>query len=931
MVRFDGVRFTTFRAGSDGLESSTIQDLQVDSDGSLWVATLGGGISHLVRGHFRTFTTKDGLPSDDIMALYRTQDGRLWIGTREGKIARLTEDGIETLPIKLPPIPVNSFFEKDGDVWFSTFGAGVYRIRGDKLENFTMENGLAHNRLTGLCQDHDGKLWATGVKGVSYWNGSGFVVDELINREVIYAIGCMVDRDKNMWISASTGLYRVSNGHLAKMDQKLGLSADFTSDAMEDREGNLWAATRGGLDRLRDAPIRIFTEREGAVKNPGPILRGEGGSIWTASSEGVTRIVGGRATTWPTRIPGKPMPLTMLAMGGERLFIGSDNGGYLWTPNRTTPVPALASLQVSCALRSRDGSIFLATRNRGLFRWNGPQLRFTGLRDNSIATLAEDNDGVLWAGANTGGGLYRLKGDQIDNFGRDQGLRSPNVYSLLITDDGRLWIGSVGGLSWFHRGVLHTVGSQAGLPSDQVFALAEDANERLWMVGYGGIFSIERQSLDAYAEGKVSRLNPTIHGRSDGVRIIAMVTRGYPHSLRTDNGDLYFPSATGLVEVEPPPPGRARGNAFPVLIEQVSVDGATQASEDSLRISPGARSLAIEYSALNFASPEALHFRYKLEPVDSDWVNVGTRRTAYYNDLRPGEYVFRVSASSSEGHWHDSPTLRIRQLPFFYQTWWFAAAMFAVVGSAAWTLYNLKVQNALSKIRVRSEERALERIRIAQELHDTVVQAISGSTMIVENATEKVPDSMPVVKGSLLRALDQLDLALSQSRTALAGLRDTVSDVNDLPRALAAIQAQHRSSAEVSLSVTGESDALDPLVRYEVFRIASEAIANAMQHSDARSIQVDISYVDGLRLTVRDDGRGVEEDLLVQGRKGHFGIRGMKERAKQIGASLDLFSRPGHGTEVRLAVPAEIAFPAKASSGGRFKKLIAFLKRSRMR
>lgn len=931
LVRFDGFRFTTYRAGSSGLESSTIQDLLVDPDGSLWVATLGGGVAHLKGGQFRSFTTKDGLPSDDIMCLYRTRDGQLWIGTRNGKIALLAKNGIKTLPLKLPSVPVNSFLEKNGAVWFTTYGAGAYRIRGSSVDNFTEKNGLAHTRLTSFCLDHEGKLWATGVKGISYWDGVGFIADKQINRDVSYAIGCTVDRHKNMWISASTGLFRVSNGRLAKMDQATGLSADFTSDVLEDREGNLWAATRGGLDRFRDAPVRIFTAREGAVRNPGPVLRGEDGAIWTASSEGVTRIDRGRVTTWPTRIPGNPMPFTMLNLGREELFIGTEYGGYRWTPSATTPIPELAFLQVSCALRSRDGSIFLATRNRGLFRWNSPQLKFTGLRDNAIATLAEDKQGVIWAGANTGGGLYRIFGDQIQNFGRDQGFRSPNVYSLLVSGDGRLWVGSVGGLSWFHRGALLTAGSQAGLPSDQVFALAEDANQRIWIVGYGGIASIERQSLEAFTEGKISRLYPTIHGRSDGVRIIAMVTRGFPHSLRMENGNLYFASATGLVEVEPPPPGQPRGNAFPVLVEQVTVDGSPQRPQDSLPISPGARSLAIEYSALNFASPEALQFRYKLEPLDSGWVNAGIRRTAYYNDLRPGDYTFRVSASSSEGHWYESPSLRIRQMPYFYQTWWFAAMMTVLAGSAAWSLYNLKVQNALSKIRVRSEERAQERVRIAQELHDTVVQAISGSTMIVENAAEKVPDSMPVLKGSLLRALDQLDLALSQSRTALAGLRDTVSDVNDLPRALAALQGQQRGSAELSVSVTGESDALDPMVRYEVFRIASEAIANAMQHSDANSIQIDISYVGDLRVTVRDDGRGVEEDLLVNGREGHFGIRGMRERANQIGASLDLFSRPGHGTEVRLTVPALIAFPAKSSVGSRYRSLLAFLKRSRKR
>ncbi len=922
LLRFDGVRFKTYRAGSDGLESSTIQDLVVDGDGSLWVATLGGGVAHLENGHFHSYTSRDGLPSDDIMSLYRAKDGYLWIGTRDGKIAKMGPSGIETIAFDIPPVPVTAFVEMDRSLWFTTYGSGVYRIADGNLINYSPANHGSMARVSGLCFDHEGTLWTTGWDGVARWDGTSFVSDRPISREIPYGIGCVEDRSHNMWITASTGLFRITDGRVGKLDRATGLSADFASDALEDREGNLWVATRGGLDRLRDAPIRTFAEREGAIRNPGPVYWSDDDSIWTASIQGVSRITGGKVSTWPAGVPAGATVLTMLPLQGDAVFLGTDRGGFRWTPSGSRVIPELASLDIHCALRLRSGSILLGTGNQGLVRWDAPRLTKMAPQDNSLVTLAEDSNGVIWAGSNTGGGLYRITGDRIENFSRAEGLRSPNVYVVLIGNDGRLWVGSMGGLSWFHDGKLVTVSSQAGLPSDQVFALTQDQSGRLWMAGYGGIFSLTEKNLDAYASGVQSRLNPTVYGESDGLRFINTVVRAFPAAARASNGHIWFSSAVGLAEVTPPLTGQPRSSAFPVLIEQIRSDGASQPTRGQLRIAPGTRSLEVEYSALTLSTPEAVQFRYKLEPLDSEWIDAGTRRVAYYNNLQPGEYRFRVAATASEGYWHEASILQVQQLPFFYQTWWFVALVAAAGGSLVWAAHRFRVQTALAEMRARSEERIQERVRIAQELHDTVVQAIAGSTMLVENAAEKVPDAMPVLKGTLLRVLDRLDSALSQSRTALAGLRDSVGESNDLPRALEAVKDNFRHSVDFHLEVVGEYDTVHPIVRYEVLRIGSEAISNALQHSDATSVYVELSYLDSLRLIVRDNGRGIERGMLTQGVDGHFGLQGMRERAEQIGSALVVSSRPGHGTEVILTVPAQIAFPGRASAKLRFAWMV---------
>ena len=308
-------------------------------------------------------------------------------------------------------------------------------------------------------------------------------------------------------------------------------------------------------------------------------------------------------------------------------------------------------------------------------------------------------------------------------------------------------------------------------------------------------------------------------------------------------------------------------------------------------------------------NPESVHFRYRLDGVDLAWVNADARRVAFYNNLKPGTYTFTVSASSGAGQWRNAPALVLEQLPYFYQTTWFLLLMATAAISIGVFIYRLRVQQAVDRIQAAFEERMEERARIAQELHDTVMQAIAGSTMLVENAAEKVPDSLPLVKGTLLRAADRLDFALAESRAALKGLRDTTRSETDLAKQLAAVAANAaEQKITFKLAIVGEARELRPTVRYEVFRIGSEAVANAFQHSGGTSIGVELGYVDGLRVSVQDNGKGIPADILQRGKDDHFGLRGIRERADRIGAKLAVRSRLGEGTEVEIIVPEDIAF-----------------------
>jgi signal transduction histidine kinase len=555
----------------------------------------------------------------------------------------------------------------------------------------------------------------------------------------------------------------------------------------------------------------------------------------------------------------------------------------------------------------------------------------TGVSDRFIATLGEDSAGAIWAGSTNGGGLYRIAGGNVQQFGRAEGLRSLNIYTVFVDGRGDLWIGSSSGLSWFQDGQIHTVTSQQGLPSDQVFAILDDSYDRLWFTGYAGIAAIEKKSLVEWAAGRRHWLKPMVYRSADGLQIISR-DRVSPNAARSADGHLWFSMADGLSELIPPNPSASHGPKFPVVIEHVTVDGVSHLQSSRIRIPPGARSIELRYTALTLSSPETVRFRYRLEGVDDDWVDADARRVAFYNNLKPGTYTFRVSASASEEQWRESSALVLEQLPFFYQTKWFTLLASATALSLALFAYRLRLQQAIDRIEAGFQERMEERTRIAQELHDTVVQAISGSTMLVENAAEKIPDTLPVVKGALLRAVDRLDVALVESRAALKGLRASASPENNLARQLSEVaRASTRHDIAFDLVITGEAREIRPVVHHELFRISSEAITNALKHSDATSVRVDLGYLNDLRISVSDNGKGIPEEVLQRGKEGHFGLEGMRERADHIGATVEVYSQVRAGTEVRIIVPGHIAFESGATTSSLMTRVISRLSSLRHR
>lgn len=923
LIRFDGVRFTTFSAGTEkGLESSTMQDLLIDPDGSMWVATLGGGLAHYQSGKFHTYTERDGLPSNDINSLFRDSHGTLWVGTRGAGIARMVNGKFEGFPVPIPPSRITGFVEgPSNSLWIATFGFGVFRLQNGTVKPFTVKDGLPDNHILTLYQDHTGKIWTAGWKGISSWDGRRFVPNTAVNTPALIATSCIEDRDRNLWIGSSTGLLRVRGTKVARMDRSMGLSGDFTRTVFEDREGNLWVGTIAGLDRLRDEQVQVFAQS-------GPIVSDAQG-VWTVSDGQISHLAANTIRTWPVSLPKNTTVFTLSSWPDGGLLIGSDKGAWIWTARHIRSIPELSGLMVRSLLRARDGSIWIGTANRGLLHWTpsagSRALAETGVPDTSIVTLAEDHTGAIWAGSESGG-LYRVDRGNVQHFGRNQGLRSSVIYSVYVDHNDELWIGSAGGLSWLQHGEIHTVNSQQGMPGDQVFAILDDSFNRIWLSVHADIVAIDKKSLSEFASGVRNNLSPAVYPFPQGPEDRRNF-RYFPSTASTADGHLWFGTVGGLCEVTLTDPAALRPSQFPVLVEDIIVDGSVRAEPGPVRITAGTRSVELRYTALTLSNSEAVEFRYRLEGFDSDWVQAGTRRLAFYNNLKPGTYRFRVDARIGGEEWRESQALVLEQLPFFYQTWWFMALASAAVLSLIIFVYRLRLRQAVNRIQAGFQQRVEERTRIARELHDTLLQSFQALMIQFQAARNMVPRKPE-------DAVHALDEAIAATAQAIAEGRDTISDLRPHPveqrdltellnavgRELGSAPNANGRSPSFRVVVEGKPQTISMPSLDEAYRIAREAIRNAFLHARASHIEVEVHYdKDQLRLRVRDDGRGIDPNIVAAGgRSGHWGIPGILERAKRIGSRLEFWSEEGAGTEVELVLPAAIAYE-KGRNGHRFR------------
>ncbi len=940
LVRFDGMDFSVFtRATTPQLPSDLIDDLMEDSSGALWIST-SGGLARMQDDRFEAFGPQRGIPATQVWRTWQGPHGVVWALTAAG-LFRI--EGARAEAVNLHgDLTENSTMTAgaDGAVWLGTTG-GLMRAGADGR----FQPAGASGEVLALAAAGNGTVWAAlrsgletcsaqGCSSVSVPDGAGvnvlaadtagrvwigtdaglFVAAGGKIRALGQATGSVsflyCDRQGIVWAGTAHGLMRIEpeNGDKAELLR----GGDVYLAAAADREGDLWLGTEsGGLAVLRDRKFSTLTAEDGLTDEYVLALaQAPNGHVGVGTKGGglnVFRDGKFRALTTTQGLSSNVVLAVAAAANGD-VWVGTPDGLDLLRGGAMarafTTADGLADDFVRSLFVDRRGALWIGTRH-GLSRYsNGKFTTWTaldGLGSDLVGAITQDNEGTLWVG--TLGGLTEFRDGQFRNLTTKDGLSSNVVTALHADGRGTLWIGTLdGGLNRMRAGKIVSLQSQQ-LPG-RVIGILEDSSGYLWISSNSGIYRVSLAGLDRMAGGgpvpEVMRF-----GVADGMRISECSSGGHPAALALSDGSLWFATLKGIARVDP---RHMPVNRVPpqVTIEQVSVDDVTQPARVELKIAPGHSHYEFDYAGLSFTAPQKVEYKVQLEGFDPDWVDAGARRVAYYTNLPHGTYTFRVMARNNDGIWSTAPaTAELTIEPHLYQTFWFrllAALALAGLGYAVWRRRLLGVERQFQAV-------LGERARIAREIHDTLAQGFVAVSVQLELIAQLMQSSASAAREQLEQARAMVRSSLEDARTSIWELRSQTAEREDLPaRLLKMAEETVRNAGErarVHMQVSGTNRPLDPGIEREVVRIAREATVNAVRHGNPANIHLRLEYNEGMfELEVHDDGKGFA-GTPPDGSSGHFGLTGMRERARAINSTLTVESCEGEGTQVKLVLPLD--------------------------
>ena len=955
----------------DGFFKGNINRIAQTPDGYLWLGAEFGLLRFDgVRAVPWQPPTGEHLPSSSISSLLAARDGRLWIGTREGLAS--WKDGKLTHYQGLAGQSINALLEDhEGTIWVGTFVAPTGRLCAIKSSATRCygEDGRFGSQVLCLYEDRRGNLWAGATSGLWRWKpgsptrypmpalpqisalteGDNGALLFILQRELKQLVDgkteayplpgtapqfkpdrLLRDRNGGLWIGTnSQGLLHVHQGRTDVFAHPDGLSGDGIYGLLEDREGSIWVATSDGLDRFRDFSVPTISVNQGLSNaTVQSVLAARDGSVWLGTLDGLNRWNDGRVTVYRKGSGGLLGNVDSLFQDeGGRIWVSTRSGVAYLENGRFIPVSGVPGGNVLSFAGDGARNLWMS-HDQGLFHLlegsvveQIPWARM-GRNDHASTLLPDPAHGGLWLGFFQGGVSYFKDGQVRASYAAADGLGGGAVTGLQLDRDGTLWAATEGGLSRLKNGHVATLTSKNGLPCDTVHWVMEDDDHFFWLYTTCGLVRIARPELEAWATNPKRTIYATVFDNSDGVRS-HLYRGGYsPLVAKSADGRIWFKPFDGVSVIEP------RHLAFnklppPVQVEQITADHKTYEASSNLRLPPLVRDVEIDYTALSLVAPEKNRFRIKLEGRDPDWKDVGNARKASYNDLPPRNYRFRVAASNNSGVWNEAgASFDFSIAPAYYQTSWFRASCVAAFLALLWALYRYRLHQIAQQFNARLDERVNERTRIARELHDTLLQSFQALMFHFQ----AVDDLLPPGKGkeALEKVLDRADQAIVEGRNAIQNIRSSTTVTNELSHAMTALGEElagandtEKGPATFRVSVEGTPRDLRPILRDDIYRIAREALRNAFRHAQASQIEADITYGESLlRLRVRDDGKGIDPKHLQSGRDGHWGLPGMRERAREIGAQLEMWSEAGAGTEVELRVPGSIAYETAARRGG---------------
>ncbi|MDQ1355114.1 MAG: PPM-type phosphatase protein [Acidobacteriota bacterium] len=760
LVRFDGSHFNVYDNRSvEQISANWIRALYEDRDGNLWIGTHDGGLSCLTKeGKFLTYTTVHGLSNNIVLSICEGNDGILWIGTsdglnqlKNGKFTRYTtNEGLSDKTINV------MYAALGGSLWIGT-NKGLNRLENGKFIVYTIQEGLSNNIVRAISPGSDGKLWIGTDNGLNCLENGSFVVyttKEGLANNIVRSI--YIDSNGNLWIGTDGGgLNRLLNGKFTSFSREQGLSSDIVMSIYEDRERSLWIGTDGGgLNRLKDGKFTPYTTAEGLTNNMVRVIyedRAE--NLWIGTQGGgLNRLKDGNFTAYTSRSGlANNFVYCLYEDRKGNLLIGAESGNlHYFKAGRIFKFGTenLSNYRLKLIYEDRQGYLWIGTRGGGLcLLKNGEFSAYTtreGLSDNNVNSAAEDGEGNLWVG--TEGGLNRMKNGKFIIYRKEQGLSNDIIGCIYKDKEGVLWVGTRGGLNRVKQGKIDYVTSKDGLFDDIVYQVLEDDWQFLWMSCNKGISRVNKKELENFLDKKINAFNYISYDEKDGMKSRECNGGTQPAGWKSHDGKLWFPTIMGVAEIDP---AHMEINRMipPVIIEEINTDRKKLrppfSSKLNLVLSPGTEHIEIHYAGLSFLVPSRVLFKYKLDGIDDNWIDAGTRRTAYYTRIPPGDYTFRVKACNNDGIWNDTGATIVFSLkPYFYQTVWFYLLCVLAAGAAAFSGYRFLVRQLRARaetLRILVEERTKDLKERNEEL-ETLERTIKDINR--EIAIEKLLPSL---------------------------------------------------------------------------------------------------------------------------------------------------------------------------------------------
>jgi len=955
----------------DGIGS--VFEVYQDSDGYLWL-TSSNGIFKFDGIKFQSVdeATNGAILNHDVDAVLPSRFGGMWFTTKRRTLVLWRNKRVVPFSDRRCTQgrkPGGMWEDRDGSLWIDA-SSGLARLHHGICEPLGPETGYPGGFTRGILLDSSGTLWAKTSSNELIYHPAGssaFLRDAVGDGPVTYTSYIHEAPDKSIWISDTKGLRKVwkpgmsALASVATVPTMKGVEfANFTFDA----DGAIWAATDHGVERFADvakqplgaaldpAKGALFSKKDGLSSDDiTNVLIDREHNIWVGTEAGLDRLrqnffstlqfdydrtlqlgiaVGDANTVW---VGSRRTPLTHVASDGHTITfpateqvrsIRRDASGTIWagkgTPNlcrikanKLVSVPYPGKDTTAAVATDRNGDLWVSTfqpailhRVDGVWRNENQAI---GRKPGLIGAMTGDADGNVWfAFANN---LVQWDGHAFHHYSYPSNL-DITVFTLEVKN-GHVWLAGGLGLLLFRNGRIEPVIWSNKSQPVSISGVVETKGGELWLNTFDGVVRVSKTELDRRLSDPSHAVNSQRYDTLDGLPGLPNDRWPDPSVVESGGGRLWFATSSGVGFLDPEAPRRAINSVPPtVKIEALKSQGKTFEGRDTIQLPPRAQNVEISYTALSLSIPERVRFRYKLEGIDKDWQDPGTRRLAFYAHLPAGQHRFRVIACNDDGIWNnEGAEMEFIIAPAFYETWWFKIAIGFMLCLLVWWGLRERVRQIRRQLEARHAERLFERERIARELHDTLLQGQLAVMMQFECALDALAEGDPT-RNHLLRTLRMAQHVMQEGRERVRDLRANEREQEDLEQCLSAtaFQLQAMQPVQFHVHVLGKRRRLHVSVQAEVLLVGREALTNSFLHANAKSIMVDISYQRRkLSLLVSDDGCGIPTEIMAAGmRENHWGLVGMRERAAKLKGTLKVVSKKNKGTLIELSVPGQVAY-----------------------